>query len=112
MERKFTETELLVHNLEDIKQSMKHGNLLAMRHLLADTRAMERVAQMGTAEDIELVAHARSWAREAHSYEQEHGFCSMLNLGEPFVGQVLLPALARHSAAVSALMASIQSSPQ
>ena len=106
MESQFTETERLDHGLKAIRQYMKHGNLIAMDHLLADIRSVERIKRMGKAEDVELLACACSWAHDARDYEREHGSHSMLDRGDPFVREVILPLIARHSAAQSVVTAS------
>lgn len=101
MERQFTESERLAIDLEVARRCMSRGDLVAMEHLLADVSSMERTNRMGSAEDLELIDLARTWAQNASLYEREHGQDSMLNRDDPYVQTIILGSLARWALAPS-----------
>ena len=77
------------------KRSMAHGNVAAVKSLLAHSKAVGRIEAHGGEEGAALLAEARSWLKDAMAYEDAHGVDSMLDYNDPFIRDVIIPAKER-----------------
>ena len=77
------------------KRSMAHGNVVAVKSLLAHSKAVGRIETHGGEEGAALLAEARSWLKDAMAYEDAHGVDSRLDHNDPFIRDVIVPAKER-----------------
>ena len=78
-----------------VKRSMAHGNVAAVKSLLAHNKAVGRIETHGGEEGAALLAEARSWLKDAMAYEDAHGIDSRLDHNDPFIRDVIVPAKER-----------------
>ena len=77
------------------KSAMAHGSVAAVKSLLRDRKALARIEAHSGKEGETLLAKARTWLKDAVAHEDIHGVDSMLDLNNPWVRDVLVPAKER-----------------
>lgn len=71
------------------------GDVASIRSLLSHRKAIERIEEHGGQEGVALLAEARGWLKDALAHENVHGPDSRLDLSDPWVRDVLVPAKER-----------------
>lgn len=89
----YTEQELALIGVKVLEKAMRIGSVAGVRGALGCEKRQRQIQEHAGSHGLAVQLEARRWLVAGEAYEAAHGERSLLKTNDPYVRDVLLPAI-------------------